>query len=230
MNDLTLVIPAKEEAECLPQVLNEILEVSGDLKIIICLASDDLRTIESIKNYKVDILYQKNKGYGNAIIEGINKVDTKFFCIFNADGSFNPLELKNMHGSIINKNCDFIFASRYLKGSSTEDDTYITALGNFIFTLIGKFFFKLPISDILYTFMMGKTEIFKKMYFTSQDFRLCVEMPIKLNANNFVIKDCTSHERPRLAGKKKPNALKDGLLILTEMIKLYFYNSNDKKK
>ena len=31
-----------------------------------------------------------------------------------------------------------------------------------------------------------------------------------------------SHERSRIGGKKKVNAIKDGLLILIEMIKLFF--------
>ena len=35
--------------------------------------------------------------------------------------------------------------------------------------------------------------------------------------------DCIpSFERERIGGKKKVNAIKDGLLILSEMIKLYF--------
>ena len=31
-----------------------------------------------------------------------------------------------------------------------------------------------------------------------------------------------SYEKKRIGGKKKVNALKDGFLILTEMIKLFF--------
>ena len=32
-----------------------------------------------------------------------------------------------------------------------------------------------------------------------------------------------SHEKSRIAGKKKVNAFKDGFLILKEMISLFFY-------
>ena len=34
------------------------------------------------------IIYQKNFGYGDALIHGINQCKTEYFCIFNADGSF----------------------------------------------------------------------------------------------------------------------------------------------
>ena len=37
-----------------------------------------------------EIIFQKGKGYGNALIEGINLINTEYLCIFNADGSFNP--------------------------------------------------------------------------------------------------------------------------------------------
>ena len=39
-------------------------------------------------------------------------------------------------------NLDLVFASRYQKSSGSEDDTIITYVGNFIFTLLGKIFFQ----------------------------------------------------------------------------------------
>ena len=88
MNELTLVIPAKEEAESLPLVLNEIKNLN--VRVIVVLAEDDLKTINAIKNYNCEILYQTQRGYGNAIIEGIKKVKTKYLAIFYADVSTDP--------------------------------------------------------------------------------------------------------------------------------------------
>ena len=80
MKNLTLVIPAKHEKESLPHVLEEIK--SSEFKIKIILQHDDLNTIRSILGYNCEIMYQKESGYGNALIEGINSVKTKYFCIF----------------------------------------------------------------------------------------------------------------------------------------------------
>ena len=93
MEHLTLVIPAKNEKESLPNVLSELKKYN--LKIIVVLEKEDLDTINSIKEYDCKILHQVNKGYGDALVEGLRNVKTNFFCIFNADGSFNPIELKN---------------------------------------------------------------------------------------------------------------------------------------
>ena len=121
-----------------------------------------------------------------------------------------------------NNNADLVFASRYEKNCSSEDDTLITKIGNFIFTKIGNIFFRLTISDILYTFVIGKTEKIKKLNLISKDFVFCVELPIKAKRNNLKLVTSKSHERARIGGFKKPNAFKDGLKILVGMIKLFF--------
>ena len=222
MNNLTLVIPAKNESESLPLVLKEIFDLKLECQIKVCLEKKDIKTINAIKNFNLEIFYQNNIGYGSALIEGINSVETDFFCIFNADGSFNPIELESMYKKINSDNHDMIFASRYMKGSGSDDDTIITSIGNYLFSKLGQIFFKLPISDILYTFALGKTKIFKKINFKKNDFGLCVELPIKYHQNKYNISEIKSWERPRIAGVKKVKAFKDGAIILIDMIKLFY--------
>ena len=53
---------------------------------------------------------------------------------------FNPNELKFMYDKLKNSYIDIIFASRYEKDCSIEDDTIITYIGNFIFTTFVKNF------------------------------------------------------------------------------------------
>jgi hypothetical protein len=117
---------------------------------------------------------------------------------------------------------EFVFASRYLKNAGSDDDTFITYVGNKIFSLIGKVFFRLNLNDILYTYVMGKTAYFNKLNIKSDDFRFCVEFPIKMKLSKMKYTSISSYEKKRLAGKKKVNALKDGFLILSEMLKLFF--------
>ncbi len=222
MKNLTLVIPAKNESESLPLVLKEIFDLELELQIKVCLEKKDVQTIDAIQNFDIEIFYQNRTGYGSALIEGINSVETEFFCIFNADGSFNPVELEEMYKKINEGNNEMIFASRYMKDSGSDDDTIITSIGNYIFSKIGQIFFKLPISDILYTFVMGKTKIFKTINFKKKDFGLCVELPIKCHQNKYNIIEIKSWERPRIAGLKKVKAFKDGAIILGDMIKLFY--------
>ena len=176
MKKLTLIIPAKNESESLPKVLSSLENL--DCNIIVSLKDSDVSTLESIKNFKLFIHQQTGVGYGNALSEAINLCKTEWFCIFNADGSFEKNDLVKMY-ELMQDN-DFIYASRYYKNSGSEDDTIITFIGNKIFSLLGKILFSLKINDILYTYVMGSVESFKQLKIKSNDFKFCVEMPIKM--------------------------------------------------
>ena len=219
MNNLTLVIPAKNEKESLPKVLDELK--SYNLKILVVLEKDDRETIKSAENYNCKILYQSGTGYGDALINGINSVETEFFCLFNADGSFDPGELTKMLEQINDKKADFVFGTRYEKNCGSDDDTIITLIGNFIFTKIGVFFFGLNITDILYTYIIGKVSKARELRLNSKDFKFCVELPIKAKRKGHKLVTSKAYERSRIGGKKKVNAFKDGLIILMYMIKLF---------
>ena len=220
MNNLTLIIPAKKEAESLPTFIQEISKLKCNKMVV--LQGNDSETIKAIENFKdINILEQKKNGYGNALIEGINNVKTDYCCIINADGSMDPKYLDEMLKECTHK--DFVFGSRYQKpGGGSDDDDLITSLGNFIFTLAGNILFNLKISDILYTFILGKTNSFRELKLYNGDFRICVEIPNKAKLKKMTYVCLPSFERERIGGKKKVNPLKDGLLILSEIVKYFF--------
>tara|TARA_B100000575_G_C23024606_1_gene590039 strand:- start:227 stop:892 length:666 start_codon:yes stop_codon:yes gene_type:complete len=220
MKNITLIIPAKNESESLPIVLKNLKKFK--FKILVVLHKTDKKTINSIKKFKVKIIYQQNKGYGDALIKGINNCQSQFFCIFNADGSFKAKEIISMYKQLLRKDLDLIFGSRYQKNSGSQDDTLLTLIGNYFFTKIGKIFFNLKITDILYTFVFGKTSQVKKLKLEQRDFSFCVELPIKAAREKMLMASSSSYELKRIAGKKKVNELMDGLKILLYMIKLFF--------
>jgi glycosyltransferase involved in cell wall biosynthesis len=221
MSNLTLLIPAKHESESLPIFLDELKKY--DYKKVVILDQTDIKTINSIKKFEdVEILNQKKNGYGNALIEGINHTKTEFFCIINADGSMNPNELEGMLNEINQNNQDIVFGSRYMQKAGSDDDDMLTSVGNFCFTLLGKIFFKLKVSDILYTYIVGRTKKIKDLDLVSGDFKFCVELPIKTLRKKYKYTCYPSFERRRIAGKKKVSPFLDGFHILAGMISLFF--------
>ena len=219
MNDLTLLIPAHKESESLPIFLDELKKYS--YKILIVLQKEDQETIDSIVDIEdIKIFTQKKNGYGNALKEGIDEIETNFFCIINADGSMDPKFLDEM--LLLCRSKDLVFASRYLKGGGSDDDDIITLIGNKCFSFIGNILFNLNLSDILYTYIVGKTNKIKELGLKYNDFRICVEIPISAKMKNLNCASLPSMERKRIAGFKKVNAIKDGFLILTAIIELFF--------
>ena len=220
MKELTLVIPAKNESECLPTVLNELKNF--DCKKIIIIPKTDLNTQNAVKNLDCKIIMQNDDGFGSALIQGIKEVETNFLCIFNADGSFDPKYLKNMLNELSN-NYDFVFNSRYEHEGGSDDDTFLTLIGNKIFTFICNLLFRLDISDVLFTYVMGKTLAFKSLELKRKDFRFCIELPVLAKLKKYKLISRPSYERPRLSGKKKVNEFMDGLLILISILTMFIF-------
>lgn len=221
LSNLTLLIPAKFEKESLPIVINHLNNLN--CRKLVVLAADDIETIDAIKNLNCEILFQEKLGYGNALIEGINHINTKYLCIFNADGSFDHNDLEKMYFLANSKCLDFIFASRYSgTNSGSEDDSFITYVGNKVFTFLGNLLFNLDLKDILYTYVLGRTDSFKSSKLSCGDFRICVELPINIKKYGFIYNSYESFEKKRLFGKKKVNEFKDGFLILYYMMQRFF--------
>ena len=220
MKELTLVIPAKNEAACLPTVLNELKNFN--CKKIIIIPKTDFDTQNAIKNFDCTIILQGSDGFGASLIEGINKVETNFLCIFNADRSFDPKYLKNMLNKLYN-NYDFVFNSRYEKNGGSDDDTILTYICNRMFTLVCNLFFNLNLSDVLFTYVMGKTSAFKSLNLTRKDFSFCIELPVLAKFKKYQIITMPCYERARLKGTKKVNEFKDGFLILLCIFKMFIF-------
>ncbi len=216
MNNLTLVIPAKYEVGTLPIVLKELEKYN--VKKTIVIPKYDKKTLEAIKSFDCNIVQQNGEGFGSALIEGINTVKTKYLCIFNADGSFDPKYLHEMISLLEGEN-DFVFNTRYEKNGGSDDDTFLTYMGNKFFTTLCRVLFGLNISDVLFTYVMGKTEAFNHLKLKNKNFTFCIELPVKAKFNKFRSIALPSHERSRISGRKKVNEFKDGFLILISIFK-----------
>ena len=199
MEEITLIIPAKNEPNALPIVLNEIKKMQLSVKILVVIREEDEDTFKATNDYDCDVLYQSRKGYGNAIVEGINHVKTKYSCIFYADGSTDPKYINQMREKLVNEKLDLIFGSRYEKSAHSYDDDLITRIGNF--GLLGNIFsLKFQIYFLL---MFCKNRLSENMKLNSDDYCLCVEIPFKAKLSKLRYTTLPCIERKRFADKKK---------------------------
>jgi len=97
-NEISVIIPAYNEEKSIQSVVNKILESFSFLEIIVVDDGSIDRTfqvIEGIHGVKV-IQHPYNIGYGAALKSGIRKAVGKKVLIIDADGQFNPLEIKKL--------------------------------------------------------------------------------------------------------------------------------------
>lgn len=218
---ISLIIPAKNEAESLNSVLEELEGNNLIDEILIVVDRPEDNSIPIAKKFNCKIIIQNNKGFGSAIIEGFKHAKNDYGCIFNADYSFQPKYFQELINE--SNKSSFIFGTRYKGEGGSADDDIVTFVGNRCFSFITKFILGINLTDILYTFVLCDVKKFNSINFKSFDFRLCIELPVLVHKNNFSYSEISMFERKRYAGKKKVNVIKDGFLILIEILKSFKY-------
>ena len=108
---------------------------------------------------------------------------------------------------------------------SAKDESKLlpSVLEDLDFTFSCNILFNLKISDVLFTYVMRKTNKYKELVLKSNDFPFCVELPIKAKFKKFNLSSMPSYERSRFAGIKKVNEFKDGFLILISILKILVF-------
>ena len=221
--DLTILIPCKNDKINLNNVIKDIKSIHTDINILVVVEKKEDFDQEILINFiNVSCIVQSQSGYGAALIEGINNIDTKFFIIHNADGSFEVNKINEMYN--LSKNYDFIFCNRYSKNAGSEDDTILTFIGNKFFSNMTKYLLNIKLDDVLYTHVLCNTKYTKAFYLKQIDFTFCIELPYHVFKFKHKVKSIPTFEKKRLSGKKNVNEFKDGFLILIFILKTYILN------
>ena len=220
-NNIEILIPTLNEEGNIEKVIDE-LKIEGYKNITLLDGNSTDQTVEIAKNKGCRIILDNTNisGFGGSLINGLNNLQHEYFCIFDGDNSFNPKAILEMLNKI-SHGADFVFGTRYLDGNKSEDDTFITKLGNFFFTKLVRLLFKINTTDLLFLYVVGKRENVSKLNLKQQDFSFCTEFLIKCY-KSFNCMEVFSKERKRLSGISKVNRIFDGLKILGNIFSIYF--------
>jgi glycosyltransferase involved in cell wall biosynthesis len=146
---VSVVIPAMNEAECLPHVLprlpswiDEVLLVDGD--------STDA-TVDVARQIRPDvrILAQQGRGKGAALRTGLLCASGDIIVTLDADGSTDPAEIPAFVGALL-AGADFAKGSRFLQGGGSSDMTGVRRIGNWGFAVLANALFRTRFSDLTY--------------------------------------------------------------------------------
>ena len=189
MKKLSVIIPARNEAENLWQCITEIsseLEIhSIDNEILII---DDGSTdntpiiIHSILAEYKSVRYIKNdgeNGFGRAIQIGLKEFSGDAVAIMMADRSDSPNDLIK-YWNALNDGYECAFGSRFIKSSRVIDYPVIKLVANRIVNILISYSFNINYNDVTNAFKMYKREVIAGCRpIISPHFNLTVEIPLK---------------------------------------------------
>jgi len=151
-SQLTIIIPAYNEAASLTQLIHELLPFAQlkNFKVIIVNdgSKDDTRAVlerSTTLSENISIINHKvNRGYGGALKSGINKARTQYCITIDADGQHSLSDIDRLLNTITETNADLVIGSR--KGNS--ESGYYREFGKTILRWVAKLLMPLKIYDI----------------------------------------------------------------------------------
>lgn len=215
---VSIVIPARNEVESLPAVLEELSGLAAH-EILVSDGHSRDGTPDLVRKLGYKVITQRGRGYGMGVISGIDAATGDVVTCVDADGSYDPETLSRMT-ALIDQGYDAVFCSRYLPESGSDDDTFIRKLGNWSFTRLARWMFGVELTDILFFYALIRKDVLQSLDLECQDFSLCVEVPAKIHMSGYKYTEIPSFERPRVGGVSKVNAFTDGLRILAAMVRM----------
>ncbi len=213
-----LLIPVLNEIDGLKQILPKIDQSLFDQILFIDGGSKD-GTIQFLIENKCEFISQKKPGLSEAILEGIDALRVDCVIEFSPDGNCMPQYLESVVKEL-KSGADLVVVSRYLPPAKSLDDSFITGIGNFIFTILVNQFGNQKITDSLNIYRG-----FKIKKFICDDMLSLLEGPvfeplisIWALKNNYKIVEIAGDEPKRIGGEKKMRIIYNGFCIL-RMIK-----------
>lgn len=187
---LSVVIPAYNEEESLPETLKTLYHVlkRENIEHEIVVTNDNssdntLNVLEQLKQEIPTLLYFTNSGpngFGYAVRYGLERYTGTHVAVMMADLSDDPEDLVKFYKKALEGNYDCVFGSRWEKGGRVVDYPPLKRRINRIANFIVKIIFRLNYNDCTNAFKLYKRETVDGLRpFLSPHFNLTLEMPLK---------------------------------------------------
>ena len=222
---LSLVLPAYEEASNLEWLLPKLHEVAAQLApeheiLVIDTVVPRDNTPSVCRRHNARCLpRQGGELYGDAVRTAVGHAAGEFVVLMDADGSHNPEYLLEMWRHRMTS--DIVIASRYVRGGETENPALLIFMSlavNVVFRLA----LGLKCYDVSNSFRLYRGADFRSLRLTCNHFDVVEEILLKLLAVNpgYRIKEIPFKFEKRKAGKTKRHLLTFALGYIVTLLRL----------
>jgi len=225
LNKLSVIIPARNEAdnlkECISEICKELNHYSINFEILVIDDGSTDNTIDIIKEISQSVPPVKclrnegENGFGRAVRLGLENFNGDAVAIMMADRSDSPRDLVS-YWKCIQGGEDCVFGSRFIRGGKVYNYPLLKLLANRVVNTMIRFAFNIHCNDITNAFKMYRREVITGCRpFISPHFNLTVEIPLKAIIRGYSWKVVPISWRNRTKGVAK--------LKLREMGSRYFF-------
>jgi glycosyltransferase involved in cell wall biosynthesis len=217
---VSVVIPAKNEAENLPSVLSRIPAWVDEIVLVDGDSTDDTVAVARELVPEIIVVKQNRPGKGAALRAGFRASRGEIIVMLDADGSTDPAEIPAFVGALL-AGADFVKGSRFLQGGGTDDMEWYRRLGNLGFVTLVKWRFGGKFTDLCYGYNAFWRDVLARMYLEADDgFEIETSMNIQALKARLNIREVASWEARRIHGKSNLRTIPDGWRVLSTIVRL----------
>ena len=210
--ELSIVLPAYEEADSLGQVLPLLQRVAADLTPSFeILVVDTMQPRDDTPNVcaRLGVIYSPRRGgdlYGDAVRTGFQVARGRFVVVMDGDGSHNPRAVPTLWEH--RDSYDLVIASRYIRGGQTENPAVLILMSQMV-NIVFRIVLGLKCYDVSNSFRLYRGDDVRALHLECNHFDIVEEILVKLAAlrPDFRIKEVPFTFEKRKAGKTKRQLL-----------------------
>lgn len=209
---IAVIIPALNEEKAIAKVIREIPKNVVNQIVVADNGSTD-KTAEVAKKLGITVVFEPNRGYGNACLAGMEylaKSPPDIVVFLDGDYSVYPEEIPKLIQPIIDGRADFVIGSRPLGKIEKGALPFHAILGNWLATKLMRLLYHFKFTDPgPFRAIKWKTLLDLKM--REKTYGWNVEMMLKAVRKNYRIVEIPSNYRKRI-GKSKITGTARGTL------------------
>lgn len=214
--NISIILPAKNEADSLSKVLPELCALYNSAEIIIVDDGSNDETLVICSKYNVEVIsHPYSKGNGAAIKTGVRASTGDILIFLDADSQHSPKDIKILIDGI-NENYDMVVGARDFK-SHASIQRY---LANVFYNYISRWMTGYKILDLTSGFRAIKADIIKKYLFLLPNgfsYPTTITMAVLRNGYSLKYVPITLNKR---IGKSHIRVIHDGIRFLLIIFKI----------
>ncbi|WP_445731205.1 glycosyltransferase family 2 protein [Mariniflexile sp.] len=224
MPNIKVIIPAYNEAESIVKVINDIPKIVNEIIVVNNNSTDG--TKEHAKKAGATVLTEKNRGYGNACLKGLDYIanqKNKPNIIVFLDGDYSdfPEELTKLTAPIIENDIDFVIGARIKNLREPGSMTTPQIFGNWLATNLMKLFFGATFTD-LGPFRAIKYNKLLMLNMVDKTYGWTVEMQLKALKQKLTYTEIPVNYRNRIGISKVSGTIKGSIFAGVKILSWIF--------
>lgn len=231
--EIGIVIPAYNEGDNLPKLVNAILLAYPQSQVIVVddsTGNECVKLINELNRPEVTVVHRKAKGgRGSAVLEGISLLlqngSLKYILEIDADFSHPPEQIPEILAKAQNGQADMVIASRYMNGSSIVNWPVKRKIFSALSNKLARAVLGVPVSDYTNGYRLysrrAAEEIVKTCGTAGKGFIALSEILVNLYYKNFKVVELPTKFVNRTRGESSLS-MSEIVGAMKGLIKIYF--------